>query len=539
MLKKISSWIKDKSDSKIIPICLLGGYLVYLSCYYYYLCVNSQRLSNLFVKASQMDVFRNLASCLGSDIVPFIHLKNYIYTLLFYSFDNSLFVYLATSFVMYLICCILIYILANSYTPNKYYGLLAVVIFSFYSDIMLHVFAVNVHISETFHVLIILYFWHKSNCFTHIRYSLLYVIFTIFSLCARFSIFGYFITFLVFTSYSAIKRKSFNFLIYNSILLVFLVKVIFNAGRKSFLIDKLYNVNLFLSFDFSGKMTFLTDLFMQYVSHMYIEIPTLYFYLILGCIFLRIFYPYKRKTELFEAVNACIMVFFGFYFLVFIPKGYEIADTLKYDIACYDSIPVWALLSVGFINYFVSYAAFLRSINKYILKIIILFIVVKALLFESICHMPAYIKMQTTSHMTGALSYYSKFKYLIKYFKTISAGREAKQYLFIFKPYWIDIKKKKTTDLDTVLSDEFFEFFYDIATMEGFQTYTVKNDQKQGFDKLLGYNLIRDDIALLVYKNTSYMCFDENNFSFRSKFTFLIGPVRLEMFVYENDIFIN
>lgn len=536
MFENLLSWAKGKMDSRVMPIYLLGVYFLYLGSYYYYLCANAKRLSNLFVKASQMDVFHNLLRTSSSEIIPFIHVKNYLYTALAYFFDNSLVVYLATSFLLYLICCVLIFILANSYTSNKYYGLLAVIIFSFYSDIMLHVFAVNVHVSETFHVLIILYFWHKSNCFTRIRYSLLYVIFTVISLFARFSIFGYFITFLIFTSYASIKKKHFAFLFYNSFLLIFISQVILTSSRRQSLIDKLYNVKLFLEFDYFGKMTFLTDLFMQYIYGMYTEIPTFYFYLITVCVFLRIFYPYKKKTDLFEAVNACIMVFIGFYFLVFIPSGYEIASTLKYDIACYDSIPVWALLSVGFINYFSSYTFLLNRIHKHLLKLIVVFIVFKALVLDSMIMMPYYVNMKTTSHLDRATSYYTKFRHLLNYFEHNTKGKEPKEYLFLFKAYWVDLDAQKETTLDAVLADEFFEFFYDIANMEGFDIYQFKDEAKISLMQQLGFELLKEDIALLLFKNTSFNFIKDQEFKYSSKFIMRVGPVRLDILVYRCNV---
>lgn len=311
-----------------------------------------------FIHTSDPEVFLNLLQF--SNIAKFtdITVKNIIYTgILFFSGDGF-FSYVWTSFALYVFCIVLVYKLSNLHKHNNYYGLIGVFIYSTFFDMLLSVFGINVHVSETMFLLLIFYFYEKSNTFIDKKYSIAYLLAMLFAFFERESVLIYLSVFLLFTFFILIKKKNYFMLGCNLLLVAIISFMILNSSGSLYLVNKLGHWYIYLKdmgFSIQLKLPYLIlDALLKQALG---AIPIFYQLLFAFCVVFKIFFRQTRNIMYFVLIDGFILFILGLYCLTIVPaspalmggvfegKGAIIADVL----------PLFAFISIGFVNFFYLY----------------------------------------------------------------------------------------------------------------------------------------------------------------------------------------
>lgn len=505
---------------------LLAIFLIIIGGVYYYLSKNILPLSNIFLLSSPIDKFYNLINPAAVDWHHYIHFKNIVYTFILYFSGNVYISYLFTSFVLYVISCVLVYMISNLHKPNRYYGLLAVLMFSVLSDMLLHVLALNIHVSETMYVLLILYFWEKSDYFTNKQYFLLYVIFSIISCFGRFSIVGYLGSFCVFTTYFSIKKSRYFVVVFNACLLVFLLTYGFKADDLISLGTKIYNIKIFMNLSFSDKFVFFYNQFMLFGSKMYNSVARIYFYPCIAFCILRIFYPYKIKHDIVKFINYFIFVIFLLYFLVLVPNGYDIPQDIQYNIYIYDALPLWALLSIAVVNFIYIYQNVFSRIRLFVFKVFIILICYLSISVLPFFNIYNFLHMRGGSYILQDCQNYFRYKDLIDYLSSNINRVNAKQYLFS-----VEVADKEVACKDES-SCTFYEALLNIANLTGFELHKISTEENKLLRSKVKEGIDITENSFVLFNTPNYNLSSVANYQKKNIFEVNIAENSFEISVY-------
>lgn len=333
-------------------------YMIFVGFMYYCLYISSSPFTSVFVDTSDPEEFLSLLNFNLVENLPLDSIKNIIYTGYLFFSDDSFFSFVWTSFSLFAISAFLVYKMANLYKPNNYCGLLAVFIYTTITDILLNVFAINVHISETMFLLFILYFYAKSNGFSGKRYSVLYLLFSLMALFERESIVIYLSVIVLFTSLLSIKKKKYFSLIYNFLIVAMISVIVFSGTHSGYLLEKLGHwyiyVNMLDVYTIC-KLPYLIAY--KFFIQLSLNISSFYLFLIAGCLLTQIIYPIKNRTKFFVFINLFVVFILFLYCLTIVPSDDNILDGIfQYRGAIFDDVmPVFAFVAIGLANFFYLY----------------------------------------------------------------------------------------------------------------------------------------------------------------------------------------
>lgn len=378
------AFLSRNKKGKYITGVLLGFYLLYVFFVYLSLYKGAFFADSIAIPSSDVDQFINLADDFASFGLKSFTIKNIIFSVIMFLSGEHFFSMVWTSLILYLCSLVLIYKTANLYKGNGYAGLLGVFIFTGFYNLFLNVFALNLHVSEMLMLLLVVYFYGKSNFCSDKIYSLLYLIFALLSFFERESIVMYLALIAIVSSFYQIKKKMYAGIFYNLIILSPIVFVFFTGSNSSYLLGKLDHWYIY-----TNLLDFVTVVKVPYyiVEHFFKGflqvVSPFYLILILSIVFWQVFYSLKNKVKFFTLIEIVTGVVFFVYCLTIFPDTDKILNGMfKYRGAMiYDILPVFALLAIAASSFLYSFI----GENKYLFFGICLLCLIQSSVFLDQC----------------------------------------------------------------------------------------------------------------------------------------------------------
>lgn len=338
---------------------LLAGYLVLFCFVYYAVYMKISPVFSTLIDTSDIATFKNFLRYGYSFNIQDISIKNFIYTISASIFGSNYFSYAGAAYLIYLLSAVMVYVLANHNKETKAYGLLAVLIFTTFPDIFLVVFGMNIHIAESLSILLVIYFYAKSNFFEKKVYSLLYLIFGIWAFGERESVMLYLAMIIVLTTYYALSDRKYKELSYNAVLIAVLFGISLSNERPIYFTSKLGHWGYYLanlsSIDICNV---LKETFRTFYLYTHTTMSMFYVVLLLVSLVAHALFFRKERTRFSYFTDAFLVFVFGSYFFAVVPENIaEVKDSFG-TAYFYDIFPVYTLVALCITN-------FVYAIRKY------------------------------------------------------------------------------------------------------------------------------------------------------------------------------
>lgn len=281
-------------------------------------------------------------------------LPNIIFNTLICVSGDQLLSWNMTATVLVSLCLWLIYKIVYCQTKSMFAAVCSVFIFSTLSVTLWHLKTVTIRLPETTYLLLILYFYFKSDDFSIVKYSLLYF-FTVFAvLFGGKSIIMYLVILFAVSSYSLYEKKKFllRYTIYNFALGAIMLFVLFSPRFARYCTSKL-PAWVFLN-NLSTEMLY--KLISEFINNFCTILSNYYTGVIIVLIvvsfcFQQLFFK-KIKPSVENAINFLIGVPLAVHFVTSVDTTADLLTTYGIEkTVMTDVMPVFAFLclKIGFL----------------------------------------------------------------------------------------------------------------------------------------------------------------------------------------------
>lgn len=337
---------------------LLAIYLIFISFMYYCFYLGFGPVFTLFVDTSDIDTFHNFFSDSYVFDISSISFKNIFYTIYASIFGTNFLSYVGTSFTVYLISVLLVYNITNYGKSVKFYGLLAALIYTTFPDMLLSVYGINVHISESMALLFVIYFYAKSNFFEEKTYSLLYVVFSVLAFWERESIVIYMGIILLFTTFFVLKDRRYTFLAYNILIFIAMTAISFSVERVSYFSNKIEHLYFYIeNLKTINILNVFKDTLFLGSFCVYSTISVFYFVLIIFSFSLQLIFFRKDKSRFSYFIDFFVLLIFSLFLFTVVPENISEISGLS-TAFFYDIFPIYAFLAISMANFFYTIKSF-------------------------------------------------------------------------------------------------------------------------------------------------------------------------------------
>lgn len=345
--------MKLKAGSDVFYDILLYVYIIFLGS----VCASLAAAGDSFLSINSLssDAERFLYLLETGNITSFmqVNLKNIIYTVFAAVSGKSFLSMIGTSFLLYAFSLILLYRLANMHKNSRLYGIFAVLAVNTMTHMLSYVYGLNLHISETLFVLLLLYCFEKSNYFTKKVYAGFYLLFACMAFCERESIIMYMGLIVLFTSMLSYRKQKYNFVFYNGVVLLLMAVVTLSGSNHSYIMIKLGHFAKIPEIGFAGVGMLFYGMLKTMWSQIVFLVSNFYLYCILFFAVVRVFFKRETKNDFSRLVDWSVFCLLGLYFLTVNPAGERIFAFKGPSL--FDILSLFFLLSLSLVNYFYRY----------------------------------------------------------------------------------------------------------------------------------------------------------------------------------------